>query len=148
MVLPDSHRVDLGGAEPPAQVTGAGIIGLSVAGLVLLVEDEVAQPYSFSSRYVLVSEDGEQRDLPVSALGAQEAVVSPDGRYFTGGGDIIDLSDLSVSGRVPERATILYSWTAHGILYSAGDYGGGASTTTCFLTAASRWSSPRIPAST
>jgi hypothetical protein len=122
VVLPNGRRVALG-AEPPAQVTGAGIIGLSVAGLVLLVEHEVAQPYSFSSRYVLVGDDGEQRDLPVSTLGAQEAVVSPDGGYFTGGGDIIDLANLSVAGHVPERATILFSWTTHGILYSAGDYG-------------------------
>ena len=119
VIQPDGTRVETGG-------TGVGVIGLSVAGLVLLVEDEVdeqGQPYSWSSRYVLVTNDGELRDLPVSTLvadGAQEAVVSPDGTRFTGGAEVLDVRDLSVVGQVPEAADILIAWTSSGILYGAG----------------------------
>ena len=115
VILPDGTRVETGG-------TGAGVIGLSVAGLVLLVETETEQPYSFSSRYVLVTDTGELRDLPDSTVGAQEAVISPDGTRFTGGQDIIDIRDLSVVGQVPEEADILYTWTSSGMVYGAGDH--------------------------
>jgi hypothetical protein len=118
VVQPDGVRVPIPG-------TGVGVIGLTVAGLVLLVESEVDQPdqpYSMSSRYVLVTSSGEVQDLPVSTLvadGAQEAVISPDGLRLTGGGDVLDVRDLSVVGEVPEQADILYAWTSTGILFGA-----------------------------
>ena len=117
VVLPDGTRVETGGS-------GAGVIGLTVAGLVLLVETETEHPYSFSSRYALVTDSGEVRDLPVSTLtadGAQEAVVSPDGELFTSGGEILDMRDLAVVGEVPEAADILISWTPAGIVYGVGE---------------------------
>jgi hypothetical protein len=119
VVLPDGSRVQTGGNA------GAGVIGLTVAGLVLLVESETEQPYSFSSRYVLVTNAGRLRELPFSTLtadGAQEALISPDGTQFTSGGDIVDIRDLSVVGRVPDEADILDWWTPTGIIYGAGRY--------------------------
>jgi hypothetical protein len=119
VIQPDGTRVETGG-------TGVGVIGLTVAGLVLLVENEVeeqGQPYSFTSRYVLVTNDGEVRDLPASTLvedSAQGAVVSPDGTRFTSGAEILDVRDLSVVGQVPDAADVLVAWLPAGILYSAG----------------------------
>jgi hypothetical protein len=113
VVQPDGSRVEVPGTE-------ASLVGLSVAGAVLLVGTEVQQPYSFSTRYVLVRPSGEVQDLPVSTLvadGAQGAVVSPDGREFTGGGAILDLTDLSIVGEVPEEADLLVAWTPVGIVY-------------------------------
>jgi hypothetical protein len=113
VVQPDGSRVEVPG-------TDASFVGLSVAGAVLLVGTEVQQPYSYSTRYVLVRPSGEVRDLPVSTLvgdGAQGAVVSPDGREFTGGGAILDLTDFSVIGAVPEEADLLVAWTPVGIVY-------------------------------
>jgi len=117
VILPDGTRVETGG-------TGAGVIGLTVPGLVLLVESETEHPFSFTSRYAVVTYASEVRDLPASTLtqdSAQEALVSPDGRYFTNGGGILDMTDLSVVGDVPDAATIMLAWTPAGILY--GDYG-------------------------
>jgi hypothetical protein len=56
-----------------------------------------------------------------AADGAKEAVVSPDGTSFTGGGAILDMRDLSVAGRVPGEAEILVAWTPVGIVYYAED---------------------------
>jgi hypothetical protein len=117
--------VEPGGSRIDVQGTEASVVGQTVAGLVLLVGTETQQPYSFTSRYVLVRPDGEVADLPVPTLvaeGAQEAVVSPDGTEFTGGGDILDMYDLSVVGRVPDEADILIAWTPVGIVYYADDH--------------------------
>jgi hypothetical protein len=117
VVLPDGTRVDTRGS-------GAGVVGLTVAGLVVLVGTETPEGYPFSSHYALVTAAGELRELPVSTLtadGALEAVVSPDGRYFTAGHDVLDMEDLSSVGRVPEEAEYLLSWTPAGILYAVHD---------------------------
>jgi hypothetical protein len=114
VVQPDGSRVVVPGTE-------ASFVGLSVAGAVLLVGTEVQDPYAFSTRYVLVGPTGDVQDLPISTLvadGAQGAVVSPDGRELTGGGAILDLTDLSVVGEVPEEADLLVAWTPVGIVYA------------------------------
>lgn len=113
VVEPDGSRVEVRGTE-------AEMVGLTVAGPLLLVGTEVQDPYSFSSRYVVVRPTGEVKDLPVptaTCCAAEEAVVSPDGRRFTAGNDILDTTDLSVVGHVPVDAKILVAWTPVGIVY-------------------------------
>lgn len=117
VVEPDGTRVQLDG-------TSVEVIGQTVAGLVVLAGTEDASGAPFDSHYVVVRPDGQVVTLLVSTLvadGAQEAVVSPDGREFTGGGDIVDMTDLSVVGRVPDEAEILVAWTPVGIVYYAED---------------------------
>ena len=113
VVEPDGTRVALTG-------TDAAIVGEAAAGLVVLVETEVQQPYSFSSRYVLVRPTGEVAELPSSTMsrhGAQEALVSPDGRFFVSAGGVLDLADFSVAAQVPDEAYLLVAWTPVGIVY-------------------------------
>jgi hypothetical protein len=125
VVQPDGSRVETGGNG------GVGVIGLTVRGLVLLVAVETENPYSYTASYAVVTDAGDVEELPASTLtrdSAQEALVSPDGRYFTNGGPILDMTDLSVVGEVPEAATIMLAWTPVGIVYSSGDYGKRATT--------------------
>ncbi len=115
VIEPDGARVDTGG-------TGLGIIGLSEAGLVLLLEKETEHPFSFTSTYVVVTPAGEVRELPAATVtrdAAREALVSPSGAAFTNGGDILDVRDFVVIGHIPEAASIMLAWTPTGIIYSA-----------------------------
>lgn len=123
---PDGESIDLtvaAGSGDGLRVADAAIVGQTVAGLVLLVED-VGPGVALASRYVLVETDGDVVDMPVStrtAGAAQEAVVSPDGRYFTNGGPVIDKQSGEVVAEMPEAAEYLHAWTPAGVLYSDHD---------------------------
>ena len=120
VVQPDGTRIEVPGET-------AQTVGQTVAGLVLLVGSVNADGDPSDSHYVLVRTSGEAEDLPISTLsadGTREAVVSPDGRRLAGGGEILDMADLSVVGQVPSEAKLLIAWTPVGIVYLAegGDF--------------------------
>jgi hypothetical protein len=98
----------------------ADLIGETVAGVIVLVEDTNERGVLVGSRYVLVEDDGDVVEIPVSTLtagNAQEALVSPDGRYFTNGGPVIDESTGAIVDEMPAAADVLVSWTPAGIIY-------------------------------
>lgn len=120
VVLPDGSRVASGGAT-------ARVVGMTTAGLVVLVASLTPEGNPSSSRFVLVTGAGVVRELPVPTVavgGALEAVVSPDGRFLAASHDILDMADLGTVGHLPRNARYLLSWTPAGILYAApdGDY--------------------------
>jgi hypothetical protein len=99
----------------------AGLIGQTVAGVVVLVEGTDERGH-FVSRYVLVEDDGDVVDMPVSSLrggSAQDELVSPDGRYFTSGGPVIDKATGDIVDEMPKEAIVLEYWTPSGITYLA-----------------------------
>lgn len=111
-----------GGAVTELDVADAAIIGQTVAGLIVFVEENNAQGVLSSTRFVLVQDDGAATDMQTSTAvegAAYEAVVSPDGRYFTNGDQVIDKSTGAPVGEMPEAAEVLISWTSQGIIYSA-----------------------------
>jgi hypothetical protein len=109
--------VDLGG-------DGAGIVGHSVAGTVVLVDTDAANGAPFSSRYVLVSDDGQVADLPISTrTPAQEALISPDGQFLAAHRSVYSLPDLTVTTPLPADAEMLVSWTPAGIVYGTHSHG-------------------------
>lgn len=115
--LPGGIAVDLAATEGASDV---GIVGRTVAGLVVLIEEDKPGE-GFTSRYVLIGDDGATSDMPISSQtgGAQGALVSPDGRYFTHGGPVIDKQTGEFVGQMPEAARVLDAWTPSGITYLA-----------------------------
>lgn len=115
--LPSGQVVDLGG-------TGAVIIGQTVAGTVLLVEhDGRDNGGEFRSWYDVVSPDGAVRQLDsgrITGARVQEAVVSPDGQWFSDG-RIVNMTTGQVTDTLPAEADILHAWTTAGVVYGAGD---------------------------
>lgn len=106
--LPDGVRVPLAG-------TSVEILGATPRGTMLLVERD--DP-SFDTDYVWVTPDGGKRVMPDTlSHGVQDAVVSPDGRLFAQGGEVVDLRDGSVVAQIPRPATILIGWVEGGIAY-------------------------------
>ena len=111
-----------GGAVTELDVADAAIIGQTVAGLIVFVEENDAQGVLASTRFVLVQDDGTTADMRTSTAvegAAYEALISPDGRYFTNGDQVIDKSSGAPVGEMPEAAEVLLSWTSKGIIYSA-----------------------------
>jgi hypothetical protein len=123
LTLANGRSVDLRAIAWPRglQTTDAGLVGQTVAGLVVLVEGSNDRGHPFDSRYVLVEDDGDIVDMPVStrtAGAAQGALVSPDGRHFTNGGPVIDKATGAIVAEMPEPAAYLHAWTPMGIIYS------------------------------
>ncbi|HXH80133.1 hypothetical protein [Nocardioides sp.] len=111
-----------GGAVRDLDVADAAIVGQTVAGLIIFVEENDPQGVLAGTRFVLVQDDGTTTDMQASTAvegAAYEAVVSPDGRYFTNGDQVIDKSTGATVGEMPEAAEVLVSWTSEGIIYSA-----------------------------
>jgi hypothetical protein len=106
--LPGGERVRLDG-------TSVEIIGATPRGTMLLVErDDPA----FATEYVWVRPNGTHAVL-TEALShdVQDAVVSPDGRWFARGDSVVDLRDGSVVAPVPGSAEVLTGWVAGGVVY-------------------------------
>lgn len=111
-----------GAAVTPLETADAEIIGQTVAGLIVFVEDNNAAGVLTGSRFVRVHDDGTTfaMQTPTSVAGAaREALVSPDGRYFTNGHQVVDKSTGAVVAEVPDEAQIMVSWTSVGVLYTA-----------------------------
>lgn len=115
--LPSGQVVDLGG-------TGAVIIGETVGGTVLLVvQNERDNGGGFRSWYDVVSPDGVVTYLGsgrITGPRVQEAVVSPDGQWFSDG-RIVNMTTGQLTDTLPAEADMLHAWTPAGIVYSAGD---------------------------
>jgi len=111
--LPSGQVIDLDGS-------GAGIVGASNVGTVLLVETEDSNGTPFSSRYVVVSDDGVVTELPISTrTPVQEAAISPDEELMAAHTSVTKLQDLSAVAAMPEDAELLVAWTNSGIVYHA-----------------------------
>ena len=111
-----------GGAVTELDVADAAIIGQTVAGLIVFVEETDARGVLTGTRFVLVRDDGTTVNMQTStriAGAAREALVSPDGLYFTNGDQVIDKSTGASVGEMPEEAEVLVSWTSEGIIYAA-----------------------------
>lgn len=99
----------------------AGMVGDTVAGTVVLGEKVDRGPVALASEYLLVAWSGEITVIADGTFtGAQEAVVSPDGRYFAHDRVVVDMSDLSVVEQIPVEAEVLIDWTGAGIRFWAG----------------------------
>jgi len=116
LYLPSGQVVDL-------HASGSAMIGQTVAGTVVLVEqDDRDQGGAFRSWYAVVLTDGTVTQLDDGRLTGdrvQEAVVSPDGRWFADG-RIFDMTTGQIAGVLPDQADIIISWTPVGIVYGAG----------------------------
>lgn len=108
--LPGGESVRLDG-------TSVEIFGVTPRGTMLLVErDDPA----FDTDYVWVRPGGARSVLPDTLShghGVQDAVVSPDGRWFARGDSVVDLRDGSVVATIPAAATVLTGWVAGGVVY-------------------------------
>lgn len=104
-----------GGTRVPLDGTSVEVLDATPRGTMLLVErDDPA----FDTDYVWVRPDGTRTVLPDTlSHGVQDAVVSPDGRLFAHGGEVVDLRDGSVVAKIPRAATILTGWVQGGIVY-------------------------------
>lgn len=110
------------GAVTELDVADAAIVGQTVAGLIVFVEENDPKGVLAGTRFVLVQDDGTSADMQTSTSvegAAYEALVSPDGRYFTNGDQVIDKSTGASVGEMPEAVEVLVSWTSEGIIYSA-----------------------------
>ena len=106
--LPGGESVRLDG-------TSVEIFGVTPRGTMLLVERD--NP-AFATDYVWVRPDGTRSVLPDTLSdGVQDAVVSPDGRWFAQGRSVVDLRDGSVIAPIPESATVLTGWVDGGVVY-------------------------------
>lgn len=101
----------------PIDGTSVEIVGVTPRGTMLLVErDDPA----FDTDYVWVRPDGARSVLPDTLShghGVQDAVVSPDGRWFARGDSVVDLRDGSVVATIPGAATVLRGWVGGGVVY-------------------------------
>jgi len=104
-----------GGPRVPIDGTSVEILDATPRGTMLLVErDDPA----FDTDYVWVRPDGSRSVLPDTlSHGVQDAVVSPDGRLFAHGGEVVDLRDGTVVATIPREATILTGWVRGGVVY-------------------------------
>ncbi|MCW2792620.1 MAG: hypothetical protein JWO76_1718 [Nocardioides sp.] len=108
----------LPGTTVELDATGAGLVGDTVAGAVLLLEHETRRPYSFTSEYVVVSDSGAVTPLGTGHVAhVQEELVSPDGTMFASDAGVVSMESGSVVAALPAGATALDAWTSAGILY-------------------------------
>lgn len=105
------------GAQIAVAGTDVGYFGEVMGGLLVLVEHEVSDPYSFASEYEVIDDKGAPRALPVSDFQAQGAVISPDRTQVAYGRVIYDLTTDGVVARLPSSAAVLDAWTDNGIIF-------------------------------
>lgn len=104
--LPGKVRVPLAGDE-------VEIVGVTRRGTMLFVEGD---------GYVWVTPDGTERPQPESrGAGVQDAAVSPGGRWFARGHEVVDLRDGSVVADLPEDAAVITGWVRGGLTYATRD---------------------------
>jgi hypothetical protein len=117
LVQPDGSRIPIAGEK-------VELVGMSVAGPVLLVGTEADGSSSISWRYENITSDGAAHHLPVTVdtcCASEHALLSPDGVLFTRGDEIVDLTDAAPGGRLPEDVKIPVAWTPVGVVYLADD---------------------------
>ncbi len=110
------------GAVTQLEAEDAEIVGQTVAGLIVFVEDHNADGVLTGSRFVRVHDDGTTFAMQTPTLvagGAREALVAPEGRYFTNGHQVVDKSTGAVVAEVPDEAQVMEAWTSAGVLYTA-----------------------------
>lgn len=106
--LPTGPRVPVEGSE-------VEILDVTPRGTMLLVERD--EPV-FDTDYVWVAPDGSTTVLPDTlSHGVQDAAVSPDGRLFARGGEVVDLADGSVVAEIPDEAVVVTGWVEGGLVY-------------------------------
>ena len=104
--LPGSVRVPLGSSE-------VEIVGATKRGTMLFVEGD---------GYVWVAPDGTATPQPERRWdGVQDAAVSPGGRWFARGREVVDLRDGSVVAELPEDAAVITGWVRGGLTYATSD---------------------------
>lgn len=102
-----------GGVRVPVDGADVAIIGATPRGTMLLVE---------GTGYVWVAPDGTTSTQPRSRwAGVQDAAVSPDGRWFARGREVVDLTDGSVVAAIPDGAAVILGWTRDGLVYDTRD---------------------------
>jgi hypothetical protein len=108
-----------GGVRVPIDGTSVEIVGATRRGTMLLVE---RYDPTFDTDHVWVTPNGTTRVLPdTRSHGVQDAAVSPDGRWFASGGEVVDLADGSLVAQIPDRAVIVTGWVRDGLVYGTRD---------------------------
>lgn len=102
-----------GPVRVPLPSDGVEVVGATTRGTMLFVEGD---------GYVWVAPDGRLTPQPESGWdGVQDAAVSPDGRWFARGGDVVDLRDGTVVDVLPEDAAVITGWIRGGVTYATSD---------------------------
>lgn len=112
--LPPGDRPEVPVGRPHVEVVAS-----TPRGSMLLVERRGA---AFDTDHVWIRRDGSRTVFPdTRTYGVQDAAVSPDGRLFAVGGEVVRLRDGAVVAEIPERAEVLVGWTESGLRFWAGD---------------------------